>query len=78
MLIDRKLKEMADIEKEMENTVYAGAYNELANRFNKAREEALARKHKLIIYREAIGAKFHKDVEKYYKVPEKKKHGKMD
>jgi hypothetical protein len=72
VLIDRKLKEMTDIEKEMEKTVDAIEYNELAGKYNRAREEALARKHELVIYREAIGARFHKDMDRYYPVPDKK------
>ncbi len=76
--LEEKLNELAEIEKEMENTSLKEEYDTLIDRFNKVREEALARKHELIICREAIGAKFHKDVEKYYKVPEKKKHEKMD
>lgn len=72
VLIDRKLKEMAGIEKDMENIVNIEEYNELVDKYNKARDEALQRKHELVIYREAIGARFHKDMERYYKIPDKK------
>jgi hypothetical protein len=42
------------------------------DRFNSAREQALSRKHELTIHREAIGIRFHKDMEMHYPVPEKK------
>jgi len=76
--LEEKLNELAGIENEMETASNTEEYDALIDRFNKVREEALTRKHELIIYREAIGAKFHKDVEKYYKVPDKKKHGKWN
>jgi hypothetical protein len=72
--LEEKLNELAAIAKEMEKAASVSEYNELAARFNRVRDEAMARKYELTIHREAIGARFHKDMERHYPVPEKKEY----
>ncbi len=61
----------------MENAGNRKERNELVEKSSKAREEGVARKHELVIYRDAPGAGLHKDMETYHSVPVKKEYRRL-
>ncbi|MCD6280219.1 MAG: hypothetical protein J7J85_01250 [Deltaproteobacteria bacterium] len=71
-LLDAVLEEMKQLEYKMVRTIEKDDYNNLVDKFNMKRQEALFRRDMLIIHREAIGVRQHKFLDKYYPIPEKK------
>jgi hypothetical protein len=51
-----------------------GEINREVDRYNRAREYAKLRYYYLIVIREAVGFRRHKQVEEIYKIPPRKKH----
>lgn len=79
-LLETILERLAALDKRMEDAADDERYNALAEEFNALRNQALFRREMLVIHREAIGARKHRDIDIHYPIPDKKKkryaHGK--
>ncbi len=70
--LEMVLEELGRISRQLEATADTGEYNALVDAFNTLRKQALMRRDMLMIHREAVGARKHNYLDKYYPIPNKR------